>query len=161
MATHDRALTRRASRPAIRDRHAGHAGLHLALGRVGDRWSLLVVQALLAGARRFNDLQAELGGIAPNVLATRLRQLEGDGLVVATPYSERPVRYAYELTADGAALAGALRLLATWGADQAGAPAEAEPVVHEACGTAAEPRWWCPTCERGLDDDELDDLRWI
>jgi len=142
-------------------RPAGHEGLHLALGRVGDRWSLLVVQALLAGARRFNDLQAELAGIAPNVLAARLRQLEGDGLVVATPYSERPVRYAYELSADGAALAGALRLLSTWGADQAGAPADAEPVVHQACGTAAEARWWCPTCERGLDDDELDDLRWI
>jgi DNA-binding HxlR family transcriptional regulator len=142
-------------------RPAGFEGLHLALGRVGDRWSLLVVQALLAGPRRFNDLQAELGGIAPNVLAARLRQLEGDGLVLATPYSERPVRYAYELSAEGAALAGALRLLATWGSAQAGAPADAEPVVHQACGTAAEPRWWCPTCERGLDDDELDDLRWI
>jgi DNA-binding HxlR family transcriptional regulator len=141
-------------------RPAGHEGLHLALGRVGDRWSLLVVQALLAGPRRFNDLQAELDGIAPNVLAARLRQLEGDGLVVATPYSERPVRYAYDLSADGAELAGALRLLATWGAAQAGA-ADAEPVVHQACGTAAEPRWWCPTCERGLDDDELDDVRWI
>ena len=140
----DRASTRQDTRPAGGD---GHTGLHLALGRVGDRWSLLVVQALLVGPRRFNELQAELMGIAPNVLAARLRQLEGDGLVVATPYSERPVRYAYELTADGAALAGA--------------PAEAEPVVHQACGTAAEPRWWCPTCERGLDDDELDDLRWI
>jgi DNA-binding HxlR family transcriptional regulator len=158
MAVRDRASTRQDTRPAGGD---GHTGLHLALGRVGDRWSLLVVQALLVGPRRFNELQAELMGIAPNVLAARLRQLEGDGLVVATPYSERPVRYAYELTADGAALAGALRLLTTWGAAQAGAPAEAEPVVHQACGTAAEPRWWCPTCERGLDDDELDDLRWI
>ena len=132
MAARDRASTRRDARPGD-----GHAGLHLALGRVGDRWSLLVVQALLPGPRRFNELQAELGGIAPNVLATRLRQLEGDGLVVATPYSDRPERYAYELTAEGAALAGALRLLTTWGAAQAGAAAEAEPVVHQACGTAA------------------------
>ena len=161
MAVHDRSSRRRAGRLPERDRRDRHAGLHLALGRVGDRWTLLVVQALLAGPRRFNDLQDELAGIAPNVLATRLRQLERDGLVIAAPYSERPVRYTYELTADGAALAGALRLLATWGADQAGAAGEAEPVVHQACGSAAEPRWWCPTCERGLDDDELDDLRWV
>ena len=146
---------------ANRAAREGPPGLRLALGRVGDRWTLLVVNALLAGPRRFNELQEQVAGIAPNVLAQRLRQLERDRLVVSAPYSARPVRYAYELTGQGAALAGALRLLANWGADHGGAPGEAEPMIHQACGSAAEPRWWCPTCERGLDDDELDELRWI
>jgi len=133
--------------------------LRAALAQVGDRWTLLVVQALLDGPRRFNELQHELGGIAPNILSQRLRQLETDRLVLALPYSEHPRRYAYELTGSGEALAGALRLLAQWGAERAGHPGEA--IVHAACGTPAEARWWCPTCDRVIEDDELDELRWV
>ena len=48
------------------------------------------------------------GGIAPNILAARLRKLERNGLVAATPYSDRPSRLSYELTADGKELGGAL-----------------------------------------------------
>src|SRR4051812_46242431 len=87
-----------------------------ALAAVGDRWTLLIVDALLVGPRRFNDLQQDTNGIAPNILAARLRRLEDDGLVVAAPYSQRPPRFVYELTAAGRELAGALRLLAGWGA---------------------------------------------
>ena len=132
--------------------------LRSALTRVGDRWTLLVVQALLDGPRRFNDLQQQVG-IAPNVLSQRLRQLEGDGLVVAEPYSDRPVRMSYQLTGAGASLAGALRLLTQWGADHAGQSGEG--VVHDACGTVAEARWWCPTCDRAVEDEELAELRWV
>jgi len=135
------------------------AALRSALAQVGDRWTLLVVQALLDGPRRFNELQHDLDGIAPNILSQRLRQLESDRLVLAQPYSDHPRRFAYELTASGAALAGALRLLAQWGADRAGQPGE--PVVHAACGTPAEARWWCPTCDRVVEDTELDELRWV
>jgi DNA-binding HxlR family transcriptional regulator len=115
-----------------------------ALARVGDRWTLLVVEALLAGPRRFNDLTAAIPGIAANILSERLRRLERDGLLVARPYSERPPRAAYELTADGQELAGALRLLAQWGARHAD-PAQAPR--HSACGTPLEARWYCPTCD--------------
>src|ERR671914_1889307 len=90
--------------------------LAAAVDSVGARWTLLLVEALLGGPRRFGDLQDALGGIAPNVLTQRLRRLESDGLVLAQPYSERPQRYVYELTASGGELAGALRLLADWGA---------------------------------------------
>jgi len=135
------------------------AALRSALAQVGDRWTLLVVQALLEGPRRFNELQQDLGGIAPNILSQRLRQLESDRLVVAQPYSEHPRRFAYELTGSGAELAGALRLLAQWGADRTGRPGAA--VLHAACGTPAEARWWCPTCDRVIEDEELDELRWV
>ena len=89
-----------------------------ALTTIGDRWTLLVIAALLDGPRRFGDLQADVDGIAPNVLTQRLRQLERNALVVARPYSERPPRFVYELTAAGQELAGALRLIAGWGRPQ-------------------------------------------
>ena len=125
-----------------------------ALDAVGDRWTLLVVEALLDGSRRFNDLQSDVPGIAANILAQRLRRLEEGGLVVADPYSERPPRYVYELTAAGRELAGALHLLADWGARHSGA----EGVRHEACGTPLEVRWYCPTCERAVEEGGEDEL---
>jgi DNA-binding HxlR family transcriptional regulator len=128
-----------------------------ALDAVGDRWTLLIVAALLGGAKRFGDLQSELGGIAPNVLTQRLRSLEAQRLVVAQPYSERPPRFVYELSASGRELAGALRQLADWGARR---DEDAEPPRHAACGTPMEARWYCPTCERPVDDDEAEDLHY-
>ena len=119
-----------------------------ALARVGDRWTLLIVAALLDGERRFNELQDELDGIAPNVLSARLKLLGEQALVVARPYSERPPRFVYELTESGRELAGALRLLADWGARSG----DGEPLRHVACGTPLEARWWCPSCESIVDD---------
>ena len=120
-----------------------------ALARIGDRWTLLVIAALLDGPLRFGDLQERLGGIAPNILSARLKALAENALVVQRPYSERPPRYVYELSASGAELAGALRLLADWGARAGG-----EPVRHAVCGTALEATWWCPTCEGPVRDPD-------
>lgn len=125
-----------------------------ALARVGDRWTLLIVAELLDGPKRFNELQDELGGIAPNVLSARLKGLAVNALVVARPYSDRPPRFAYELSDSGRELAGALRLLADWGARSAGL---AEPLRHGACGTTLQARWWCPTCEAPVDDPDAED----
>ena len=127
-----------------------------ALDLVGDRWTLLVVAALLDGPRRFGDLQRELDGIAPNVLTHRLRHLEAQRLVLAQPYSERPPRMVYELTAAGRDLAAALRQLADWGARQ---HEGTQPPRHAACGTPMEARWYCPTCAHPVDDDDTGDLR--
>jgi DNA-binding HxlR family transcriptional regulator len=126
-----------------------------ALAAVGDRWTLLVVATLLDGPRRFGELQDEVRGIAPNVLTQRLRQLERNVLVVARPYSERPPRFVYELSAAGHELAGALRLLAGWGARNAEGSAAPR---HAICGTPMEARWWCPSCERPAADDEGEEL---
>jgi DNA-binding HxlR family transcriptional regulator len=122
-----------------------------ALDRIGERWTLLIVDALLAGPLRFNELQDAVAGIAPNTLSQRLRRLEGEALLVARPYSERPRRFTYELTAVGHELASALRLLADWGGR--GAP-DAEPVTHALCGTPLRVRWWCPTCDEAVDGGE-------
>jgi DNA-binding HxlR family transcriptional regulator len=131
------------------------SGLDLALERVGDRWSLLIVEALLDGPRRFNDLTEAVTGIAPNILTDRLRRLERAGVIVGRRYSERPLRLAYSLTADGQELAGVLRLLAAWGSG-----AESDGLRHVSCGTALEARWWCPTCSTAIGEDEASNLRY-
>jgi hypothetical protein len=100
--------------------------------------------------------------IAPSPPATsrttRLRQLERDGLVAATPYSQRPVRLAYALTDSGRELGDAIALLSAWGARQTGEP---EGPMHDACGTALETRLYCPTCERPADDVAREPVRWV
>ena len=130
--------------------------LAAALERVGDRWSLLLVEALLPGPRRFNELSEAVSGIAPNILADRLRRLESERIVSATPYSERPPRFAYALSAEGQELAGALRLLADWGSRVS---RESEPLRHAACGTPVEARWYCPTCDRPVEGQEAEQVR--
>lgn len=132
--------------------------LEEAVSQVGDRWTLLVVNSLLDGPRRFNELLDGMAGLAPNVLSKRLRHLEVSGLVVATPYTRRPPRFDYRLTATGSELASALRLLAHWGAS--GHP-DAVPLHHNACGTPVEARWYCPTCARVVEGDETDDTRFV
>jgi DNA-binding HxlR family transcriptional regulator len=130
-------------------------GLAAALDRVGDRWSLLLVEALLPAPRRFNELGEGVPGIAPNILSDRLRRLERAGILVATPYSRRPLRMEYALTVDGRELAGALHLLAGWGSSRGGT---GEPLRHDLCGTPLQAAWHCPTCERLVADDEPDEL---
>jgi DNA-binding HxlR family transcriptional regulator len=134
---------------------AAPSPLQVALDRVGDRWCLLVVESLLEGPLRFNDLQTAMPGIAPNILSDRLKRLERERVVAARPYSERPIRLAYELTAEGRELAGALRLLADWGAR----PESADTLRHGSCGTPLEARWYCPTCSRAIAEDEASELR--
>jgi DNA-binding HxlR family transcriptional regulator len=135
-----------------------------ATDRIGDRWTLLVVDALRAGPLRFGELSGLVTGIAPNVLTARLRQLEADGVVRSTPYSRRPLRMEYELTDAGAELGGALALLAAWGRRQAAttagsAPTDAAPELeHRNCGTQLVTRLWCPTCDRPVDDPGADEL---
>ena len=133
--------------------------LDAALERVGDRWSFLVVEALLGGAQRFNELQARLPDIAPNILAQRLRRLEEQRVLRAMPYSERPPRVEYALTEDGIELAGVLRLLAGWGGT--GRPDTADMPRHVACGSPLEAAWYCPTCARAVEEDEPSSLRYL
>jgi DNA-binding HxlR family transcriptional regulator len=146
------------ARTALRA-NGGQSGLDAALERIGDRWSLLLVDALLDGAKRFSDLQQSVPGLAANILSARLRRLERDKLVLAVPYSDKPVRYEYHVSAQGARLAGAVRLLAHWG-NQASGTGHDDAPVHRACSTRLEVRWYCPTCQRATDAAE-DDVDWL
>lgn len=139
-------------------RNPGESPLEWALGQVGDRWSLLVVHALLDRPRRFGELSEAVPGIAPNILSRRLKHLEQRGIVVSEAYSSRPPRSAYGLTAAGRELAGVVHMLAQWGSSGGGA---GEGVDHVTCGTAMETRWWCPTCERTVEEHEDEELRFL
>ncbi len=86
-----------------------------ALDVVGDRWALLIVRELLTGPQRYSDLQTTLPRIPPNVLATRLRELEDAGLVTRRELPPPAARTVYELTDEGRGLEGVIRSLARWG----------------------------------------------
>jgi DNA-binding HxlR family transcriptional regulator len=89
-------------------------GLSKALDVVGGRWTLLIVRELLLGARRYSDLRAALPGIANNLLADRLRELEADGLVARRTLEHGA--QVYELTARGQELDQVVFALMRWGA---------------------------------------------
>jgi len=140
------------------DASSANPALAEALALVGDRWTLLIVAALLERPQRFGELQREVDGIAANVLTQRLRHLERHGLVIARPYSRRPPRFVYELSEAGRGLATPLRLLAGWGADHLGGgadPPDAGAPRHPACDTPMELRWWCPLCQEAVSDEAL------
>jgi DNA-binding HxlR family transcriptional regulator len=92
-----------------------------ALNVVGERWALLIVRDLILGPRRYSELQKGLGGIPTDILATRLRRLQEQGIVrqVGEGRAQR-----YELTESGQALGPVLRELGRWGADRLELPAD-------------------------------------
>lgn len=93
----------------MRKSYGQYCGLAKALDHVGDRWTLLIVRELLVGPRRYSQIRAALPGIATNLLADRLRELESDGVVVRDADSR------YELTEFGRDLEDVVHGLVRWG----------------------------------------------
>jgi DNA-binding HxlR family transcriptional regulator len=93
-----------------------------ALELVGERWSLLIVRELLKGPRRYTDLADALPRIGTNVLAARLKDLEGWGIVTKRRLPPPTPAQVYELTAYGVALKPVVRELARWGLHSLPAP---------------------------------------
>jgi DNA-binding HxlR family transcriptional regulator len=87
-----------------------------ALDVVGERWSLLILRDLNRyGPLRFQDLEWNLPGVAPNTLSARLKALEAQGVIASRLYERHPPRYEYLLTDKGKALAPVLKALYAWG----------------------------------------------
>jgi len=84
------------------------------LDRIGDRWSLLVLQNLSGGAVRFTALKRAIGDISQRMLAQTLRRLEQDGLISRTVYPTTPPRVDYALTALGQSLLQPIEALVDW-----------------------------------------------
>jgi DNA-binding HxlR family transcriptional regulator len=101
------------------------------LDLVGDRWSLLVIRDLLGGSKRYGELLASAEHIPTNILAARLKRLEGAGLLERVPYSEHPPRFAYRLTAEGRGLGRAIDALSTWGLAHFGGTVRTIPSIDE------------------------------
>ncbi|MER7498131.1 winged helix-turn-helix transcriptional regulator [Streptomyces pharetrae] len=91
-----------------------------ALDVVGDRWTLLIVRELLAGPRRYTDLHADLPGVSTDVLASRLKDMERDGLATRRRLPPPGAAHVYELTPRGRGLLPVLQALGAWGQDRLG-----------------------------------------
>jgi DNA-binding HxlR family transcriptional regulator len=89
-------------------------GLVAALDLVGQRWALLIVRELLAGPRRFGDLQRALPRIPSNILTTRLKDLQESGVAYRVPMAHNVL--AYRLTPRGEDLRDSIEALERWGA---------------------------------------------
>lgn len=84
------------------------------LDRVGDKWSLLVIELLDHDTRRFTELRREIDGISQRMLTLTLRQLERDGLLIRTVHPVVPPRVDYALTPLGHTLFDAIQPLVAW-----------------------------------------------
>lgn len=98
-----------------------------ALDLVGDKWTLLILRDLLLGKTRYSELSASPETIPSNLLATRLRKMEAEGLLSRVQYSHRPPRFEYRLTQKGKSLLPTMRELARWSARHIEAAAKPPP----------------------------------
>jgi DNA-binding HxlR family transcriptional regulator len=96
------------------------------LSRIGDKWTVLVVQTLGEGPRRFNELRREIPSVSQRMLTLTLRNLERDGLVNRTVTPSIPPRVDYELTGLGHSLQKPICGLANWAMENVGAIHEAQ-----------------------------------
>ncbi|MCX5253039.1 winged helix-turn-helix transcriptional regulator [Streptomyces canus] len=121
-----------------------------ALDVVGDRWTLLIVRELLSGPRRYTDLHADLPGVSTDVLASRLKDMERDGLTTRRRLPPPGAAFVYELTARGRELLPVLQALGTWGGPELGARRPTD---------AVRAHWFALPLLRALDGEGLVEVR--
>jgi len=94
---------------------AAECPTELAIGVVGQKWKLVIMERLSERTWRFGELQRSLAGITARMLTRQLRELETDGLVLRTVYPEVPPRVDYSMTPLGRSLGPVLAELRSWG----------------------------------------------
>ncbi|OBB24312.1 HxlR family transcriptional regulator [Mycolicibacterium peregrinum] len=120
---------------------------------VGQRWTPLILRDLFAGLTRFEDIRRDLG-IASNILAARLDELEGHGVVERRQYQSAPPRHEYLLTDKGRDLYPVIATLLAWGDKwQAGSDGPPALLVHHECGCATTVKTVCGQCGGELSAD--------
>jgi DNA-binding HxlR family transcriptional regulator len=111
----------------------------LALDRVGEWWSMLIVREAIHGSTRFDQFQKALG-IAPNMLTRRLEALVDSGLFERRQYSEHPPRYEYVLTERGRDFWPVIVSLMVWGNKHFAPHGEVVLLADTATGQLADPK---------------------
>ena len=89
-------------------------GVSEILGRIGDKWTVLVVMTLHRKPCRFNELKRQVGGISQQMLTRTLKTLERDGLVDRSVRDTTPPQVDYALTPLGHSLSGPVLHLGDW-----------------------------------------------
>ena len=108
------------------------------LERVGEWWSILILRDAFHGLRRFDEFQENLG-IAPNMLARRLKALVEAGLLERRRYNDRPPRNEYLLTQAGRDFRPVLWALLAWGNKHFAPEGASVVVVDSKTGVEADP----------------------
>ncbi len=134
--------------------HRDYPGLDCSVAKalevIGERWSLLIVRAVMHGNRRFGEMQESLG-IARNVLSARLQRLVDEDILERRAYQESPPRYEYFLTQKGLDLWPALIALLNWGDRYSPSPeGPRRLIVHKQCGGTVSERGICESCGKLL-----------
>ena len=108
------------------------------LARIGDKWTVLVVELLCEGRGpvRFNEMRRAIHGISQRMLTLTLRGLERDGLVTRVVHPTVPPRVDYELTKLGRSLRVPLVAVAEWARANRAGIVEARK-VFDATSTAS------------------------
>ncbi len=91
-----------------------HCPIRNVVAQIGDKWSILILFALVDGPDRFNSLRSRIEGISQRMLTQTLRDLERDGFVLRTVYPQVPVKVEYELTDLGKGLSSSVWKLVSW-----------------------------------------------
>lgn len=112
---------------------------------VGAKWALLVVRELLLGNRRFDEI-VRFTGAPRDILTTRLRTLEAEGLLTRVQYQERPARFEYHLTELGLSLAPIVATLREFGDRHLAGEAGPPMVFHHTCGAKFHGVVACQSC---------------
>jgi DNA-binding HxlR family transcriptional regulator len=108
------------------------------LEHVGEWWSILIIRDAFRGMTRFDAFQQSLG-IAPNILSRRLQGLVESGLLEKRPYSRRPPRHEYILTARGRDFRPVLWAMIAWGNKHFMPDGEAMVLVDSTTGLDFDP----------------------
>ena len=106
------------NRSEIRDALYPNCPIRNVLSRVGAKWSMLVLFTLESNNnQRFKELQRNIPDISQKMLATTLKMLEADGLILRVAFSEIPPRVEYSLTKKGESLLPLINNLISWASD--------------------------------------------
>ncbi|GBQ66473.1 MarR family transcriptional regulator [Ameyamaea chiangmaiensis NBRC 103196] len=100
--------------PAAFNIYARECPARHVLDRLGNKWTLLVLDRLQRGRTRFNVLKRDIAGVSQKVLSQVLKNLERDGLVARVAYPTVPVTVEYSLTPLGETLTDAVSALTHW-----------------------------------------------
>jgi DNA-binding HxlR family transcriptional regulator len=102
-----------------------------AIHALGGKWKLEILSALMNGAMRFGALRRSVAGITQHMLTTKLRELEQDGLVSRTAFTEKPLRVEYELTNAAYGLEPTFKEILNWSRLYGGARLAAPRVTRQ------------------------------
>ncbi len=123
---------------------------------IGDRWTMMILRDCFNGSRRFDQFQESLG-ISRSIVTDRLSLLVDEGVLLKTPYQEKPLRYEYRLTGKGLDLYPILMSMFRWGdkyyATEAGPPLFFR---HKTCGHDFHSVIVCSECNGELNPREVE-----